>query len=155
MSTADERQASFELAYRTLTSVWPSGWSLADLQQHLGGIPAERIRLVPSPGYATEQDLVEMAEQEDRLYELEDGVLVEKPMGWQEAILATLLSAEIAVYLKSHDQPFPHAFLHSILRVCVEWESALGRNCKLRKHGGQRCCRRRLSIGSKRNALFV
>ena len=47
MSTADERQASFELAYRTLTSVWPSGWSLADLQQHLGGIPAERIRLVP------------------------------------------------------------------------------------------------------------
>ncbi len=82
---------------------WPRGWSLADLQQHLGGIPAERIRLVPPPGYATEEDVIEIEAHEDRLYELEDGVLVEKPMGWYEAILATLISTKIGIYLETQD----------------------------------------------------
>lgn len=103
MSAADERQIDLELAGKMPLSVWPSGWSLADLQEHLGGIPAHRIRLVPAPGYATEQDLVDIADREDRLYELEDGVLVEKPMGWHEAILATLISGKIAAYLETHD----------------------------------------------------
>jgi Uma2 family endonuclease len=103
MSTGTTSQATPELAARTVPRDWPGDWSLADLQQHLGGISAERIRLIPAPGYATEQDLVEIADHEDRLYELEDGVLVEKPMGWYEAILATLISAEIAAYLKTHD----------------------------------------------------
>jgi Uma2 family endonuclease len=103
MSAASVQQSTSELAGRTPSSVWPSDWSLADLQHHLGGIPAERIRLVPAPGYATVGDLVAIADREDRLYELEDGVLVEKPMGWQEAILATLISAEIVAYLKTHD----------------------------------------------------
>ena len=82
MSTAIVPQATSELAARTVPRDWPSDWSLADLQQHLGGIPAERIRLVPAPGCATEQDLVEIAVHEDRLYELDDGVLVEKSTGW-------------------------------------------------------------------------
>ena len=103
MSTAAAQQAAFDLAGRTLSSVWPMGWSLADLQHHLGGIPTDRIRLVPPPGYATVLDLVQIAASEDRLYELEDGVLVEKAMGWQEAILATLISAELVAYLKTHD----------------------------------------------------
>ena len=103
MSTVIAPQTTPELAARTIPHHWPSGWSLADLQVHLGGIPAERIRLSPAPGYATEQDLVEIADREDRLYELEDGVLVEKPMGWYEAILAALISGELAAYLKSHD----------------------------------------------------
>jgi Uma2 family endonuclease len=77
--------------------------ALADLQQHLGGIPAERIRLVPAPGTATEQDLLDIADHEDRLYELEDGVLVEKAMGWQEAVLAAWIIGEITAYLKTHD----------------------------------------------------
>ena len=59
----------------------PAEWSLADLQEHLGGIPAERIRLFPPPGYATEEDVIQAAECEGRLCELEDGILVEKPMG--------------------------------------------------------------------------
>ena len=87
----------------TLPPMWPSDWSLADLQTHLGGISAKRIRLVPAPGCATEEDLLDIADREDRLYELEDGVLVEKPMGWQEAILATWISSKIAAYLESHD----------------------------------------------------
>ena len=103
MSTATAPHATPELAARTLPRDWSSDWSLADLQEHLGGIPAERIRLVPAPGYATEQDLLDIADHEDRLYELEDGVLVEKPMGWHEAVLATWISTEIAVYLKTHD----------------------------------------------------
>jgi Uma2 family endonuclease len=103
MSSVNEQQATLAVAPRTLSSVWPRDWSLADLQQHLGGIPAQRIRLVPAPGYATERDLVEIADHEDRLYELEDGVLVEKPKGWYEAILATLISAEMVAYLETHD----------------------------------------------------
>ncbi len=103
MSTAIAPQATPEIATRTLPRDWPSDWSLADLQHHLGGIPAERIRLVPAPGCATEQDLLEIAAREDRLYELEDGVLVEKPMGWQESVLAMWIGAKIAAYLETHD----------------------------------------------------
>lgn len=103
MSTATASPATLDVAAKPLPNVWPSDWSLADLQQHLGGIPAERIRLVPAPGCATEEDLLDIADHEDRLYELEDGVLVEKPMGWQEAILATIISGEILAYLKTHD----------------------------------------------------
>ena len=58
----------------------PSDWSLADLMHHLGDVPLERIRLNPPPGYATEEDVLRIEASEDRLYELEDGVLVEKPM---------------------------------------------------------------------------
>jgi len=103
MSTATAPPAASEIAARTLPRDWASDWSLADLQQHLGGIPAERIRLVPAPGCATEQDLLDIADHEDRLYELEDGVLVEKAMGWQDAVLAAWISAEIGAYLKTHD----------------------------------------------------
>ena len=34
----------------------PGDWSVADLQAHLGGVPVERIRMYPAPGYATEDD---------------------------------------------------------------------------------------------------
>jgi Uma2 family endonuclease len=81
----------------------PGDWSIADLQHHLGGIPIERIRLFPPPGYATEDDVVEIAAREDRLFELEEGILVEKPMGWYESMIAALLSAEIHFFLRSHD----------------------------------------------------
>ena len=103
MSTATAPPATPEIAPSTLPRDWASDWSLADLQQHLGGIPAARIRLVPAPGYATEQDLLDIADHEDRLYELEDGVLVEKAMGRQEAVLATWISSKIATYLETHD----------------------------------------------------
>jgi Uma2 family endonuclease len=86
------RQASF-----------PSNWSMADLQHHLGDIPAERILVVPPPGYATEDDVIRLDAHEDRLCELQDGILVEKPMGWYESILASLIITEINLYLRSHD----------------------------------------------------
>jgi Uma2 family endonuclease len=81
----------------------PDHWTLADLQKHLRGIPLERIRLYPPPGYATGEDVIAIAAREDRLCELEDGVLVEKPMGWYESILAALILGRLYEYLKGHD----------------------------------------------------
>ncbi|MDA1050736.1 MAG: Uma2 family endonuclease [Planctomycetota bacterium] len=81
----------------------PTNWTIADLQAHLGDIPAERIRLFPPPGYATEADVLEIEDREDRLCELEDGILVEKPMGWYESILAILVARKIRNYSDDHD----------------------------------------------------
>lgn len=83
-------------------SPFPAGWTLADLQEHLGNIPADRIVLNPPPGFATEQDLLYLADR-DRLCELEFGTLVEKTMGWYESLLASLIVMRIGRYLDTHD----------------------------------------------------
>jgi len=62
--------------------------TLADLVERLGGIPLDRIRYQPPPGTATVEDVVRVEEQENRLCELVDGVLVEKAMGFRESLLA-------------------------------------------------------------------
>jgi hypothetical protein len=62
--------------------------NVADLLAQLGDIPAERVRISPAPGTATEQDVIDIEAQEDRLCELVDGVLVEKVMGYFELRLA-------------------------------------------------------------------
>ena len=67
------------------------GLTLADLLERFGPIPAKRIRTNPSPGTATEQDVIDIEAQESRLYELADGVLVEKTVGIYESILASRL----------------------------------------------------------------
>jgi Uma2 family endonuclease len=63
----------------------------------LGGIPLERIIFDPWPGTATERDLLRFVEG-DKLCELIDGTLVEKPVGYWEAIIASRLSAKLGVY---------------------------------------------------------
>ena len=65
--------------------------TLADLLERLGRVPLERIRFRPPPGTATELDVLEIAARENRLCELVDGVLVEKPMGYGESILAGVI----------------------------------------------------------------
>lgn len=97
MATADSSRTLLRQAQ------FPTQWTMADLQAHLGGIPANRIRLYPPPGYATEADVLEIEDREDRLCELEDGILVEKPMGWYESILAILVAYKISSYLEDHD----------------------------------------------------
>ena len=67
--------------------------TLADLVDRLGGIPLDRIRFHPPPGTATEYDVIEAEQRENRLCELVDGVLVEKPMGYRESILAVAISS--------------------------------------------------------------
>jgi Uma2 family endonuclease len=75
----------------------------AEMQEHLGGIPLERIRMVPPPGFATEQDLLRVLDSEDRICELVDGVLVEKTMGYFESRLAMILGHFIEMFLEQHD----------------------------------------------------
>lgn len=75
----------------------------ADLQLQLGGIPLERIRLVPAPGLATDDDAMAVKDREGRTCEVIDGVLVEKAMGFFEARLATVLAALFQTYLDQHD----------------------------------------------------
>jgi Uma2 family endonuclease len=69
----------------------PAWVTVADLLVTLGGVPADRVRFVPQPGTATEQDVIDLDAHEDRLYELVDGVLVEKPMGFDEGALGLSL----------------------------------------------------------------
>jgi Uma2 family endonuclease len=66
----------------------PQELTLADVLWQLGGISPKRIRFRPAPGTATEEDVVRIRERERRLFELVDGVLVEKAMGYWESVLA-------------------------------------------------------------------
>jgi len=75
-------------------------WTMADLQDRLGGIPLERIRLYPWPGLATEKDVLEVLRRTGRLCELVDGILVEKPMGFYESALAMAIGRWIRNYLE-------------------------------------------------------
>ena len=75
----------------------------AEMQDQLGGIPLERIRMVPPPGMATEQDLLRLQGAEGRACELIDGVLVEKTMGYFESRLAAMLIVILGRYVEEHD----------------------------------------------------
>jgi Uma2 family endonuclease len=77
---------------------------MADLVRHLGDIPLDRILLRPAPGMATERDLVALLDAPDkRLCELVDGVLVEKPLGTKEALLAGVLVQYIWNFVERRD----------------------------------------------------
>jgi Uma2 family endonuclease len=82
----------------------PAHWTVADLQQHLGGVPADRIRLFPFPGTATEEDALRIDAHEDRICELVDGILVEKPMAYYESVLAGILITLINNYLETNNR---------------------------------------------------
>jgi Uma2 family endonuclease len=78
--------------------------TVADLVESLGGIPLERIRMRPLPGTATEKDVI--AEREGpmrRLCELIDGVLVEKPMGTRESLLAGVIVQVLGSFVDERD----------------------------------------------------
>lgn len=75
-------------------------YTLADLLARLGGIPPERIRMVPAPGTATEDDL---EKPETCLCELIDGVLVEKAMGDRESMLGVYIGRLIGNHIESDD----------------------------------------------------
>jgi hypothetical protein len=56
--------------------------TVADLLQRFGPMRLRRIRFNPWPGTATEQDVLDIHVKEGRLFELTDGILVEKAMGF-------------------------------------------------------------------------
>jgi Uma2 family endonuclease len=86
-----------------LVSVLPSDWTAADMQQHLGGIPLDRIRIVPPPGTATPEDVETVRRQTGRICELVDGTLVEKAVGYFESRLAVVLAFYLEQFLEDHD----------------------------------------------------
>lgn len=81
----------------------PPDRTVGDLLKRLGNVPPERVRLWPTPGTATEADLIEVRAREDKLCELIDGVLVEKPMGFEESVIATALLTFLSDYIRRHD----------------------------------------------------
>jgi Uma2 family endonuclease len=78
--------------------------TIKDLLKSLGNVPAERVRLKPPPGTATEADvLAAWSGPRRRLCELVDGVLVEKAMGIHESFVALYLAHLLWDYLENHD----------------------------------------------------
>src|SRR4051794_9448976 len=60
----------------------------AEWLHDLGDVPPDRILFDPLPGTATEADVLRLDDHEDRLCELIDGTLVEKPEGFDESVIA-------------------------------------------------------------------
>jgi Uma2 family endonuclease len=77
--------------------------SFSDLLEHLGGIAPERVRLDPPPGRAKEEDVDRLDCHEDRLYELIDGVLVEKVYDFLDSIIAVQFAYAIGNWNNAED----------------------------------------------------
>jgi Uma2 family endonuclease len=75
-------------------------WTVADIYRRFGPIPFERIRHDPPPGCGTVDDVVRLNDHEDRLYELVDGVLVEKTVGLQESLIALKIGTLISGFIE-------------------------------------------------------
>ena len=75
----------------------PTEWNMADVRAHVGDVPLERIRTFPPPGMATEADALNQP-----VCELIDGILVEKPIGAYESVLALFLATEINNHLATN-----------------------------------------------------
>ena len=59
-----------------------------------------RIRFRPAPGTATEDDVIKIHNRERRLFELIDGVLVEKVLGYSESVLAIELARLLGNFVR-------------------------------------------------------
>jgi Uma2 family endonuclease len=78
----------------------PTTWTIADVHAHLPGFPDDRILTFPSPGTATEEDLLKAESQTGYICELIDGTLVKKIMATRESMLATELIYYLRRYLE-------------------------------------------------------
>lgn len=77
--------------------------TLAEILVELGGISANRVRLIPPPGHATLADLQSVNDGGNQgLCELVDGTLVEKAMGYEASVVA----ASILFILKKFITPY-------------------------------------------------
>ena len=77
--------------------------TIADLLEGFGGIPARRVLWKPTPGTATERDLIRLNDHGNRHYELVDGTLVEKAIGFDEGIFGYFLGLDLGNDIKTHD----------------------------------------------------
>ena len=84
-------------------SPFPKDATMADALKQLGDIPPSRVRMHPMPGTATERDLLAVLDHGNRLCELVDQTLVEKPMGTLESCLAGDLIRLLGNFVVQHD----------------------------------------------------
>src|SRR3954452_287699 len=75
----------------------------AEWLRALGGVPLDRIVFDPWPGTATEADLLRLVERDQRLCELIDGTLVEKPVGAIESLIAMRLGGRLIAWADAND----------------------------------------------------
>jgi Uma2 family endonuclease len=76
--------------------------TIADLLKRLGGVPASRVRLYPTPGTATEKDVINVLDHENRPCELVEGTLVEKAVGFEESEIAANIIFFISSFVRRH-----------------------------------------------------
>lgn len=86
-----------------LAEIAADGWTAVDLVERFGPIPLSRVRHAPPPGTATERDVIQVHDQEKKLCELVDGVLVEKTVGTYESYLAGLLVHFIWMHVQQNN----------------------------------------------------
>lgn len=79
--------------------------NLAEIVRSLG-VSTRRICADPPPGRATEKDVISLHDRTDRLYELVDGVLVEKITSFPESVLTLDLAWLLRNYLEQHPLGF-------------------------------------------------
>jgi Putative restriction endonuclease len=79
-----------------------NGVTIAGLLKRLGNIPASRVRLYPTPGTATEKDVIKVLDRENRACELVDGTLVEKSMGYDESAIAATIIILLGSFVRCH-----------------------------------------------------
>ncbi len=76
--------------------------TMGDLLKRLGDIPPERVRLRPTPGTATEKDVIKILDRENRPCELVERTLVEKPMGYEESAIAVTVIILLGSFVRRH-----------------------------------------------------
>lgn len=103
-----------------LTPVEPR-LTVEDIAARVGPVPIDRIRMAdPEPGHATAEDVDRLRCDEDRLYELIDGVLVEKAASDKSSILAAeliRLIGNIVTALKLGWVLAPDGYFHLLGRL--------------------------------------
>ncbi len=78
--------------------------TVAELLHRLGDISPDRIRLVPTPGTATEADVLHWLEgPESRRFELIDGTLVEKPQSAYLGLCGSWISTRLWNFVDEYD----------------------------------------------------
>lgn len=101
VSTAKrQRPANVEPIASRSSAALDSLVTVGDLLRRLG-VPASRVRLRPTPGTATEKDLIAVLDHEDRLCELVDGTLVQKPLGYEESEIAVTIILVMGTLVRS------------------------------------------------------
>jgi Uma2 family endonuclease len=113
------------------------GETIADLLARLGNVPANRVRLHPTPGTATEKDLIRVLDHENRPCELVEGTLVEKPMGFDESELGVHIVILVGSFVRRHKLGIvtgadgPIRFFPGLVRIpdiaFVSWDRLPGR----------------------------